>query len=101
MKQKYDFINDFTYEETYYDNNEEYHRYICWLKFPYASTDSKGGFFSFHTEEEFNYYIIAIYKFKVEDILEERIEYDNYSEFLSSCSYLQSRVKAIDLLYKK
>lgn len=46
MKKKYPLLYDVSYEA-------EDDRFIAWLKFPYWSTDSNGGFFTFYTVEEF------------------------------------------------
>lgn len=49
-------------------------RYIAWLKLPYWSTDSNGGFFSFRTIEEFERLITT----SINKYTEEEISNGNY-----------------------
>lgn len=86
VAQKYSVIRDITDEEEYDDDEgNHYHRYICWLKFPYYSLDSKGGFFSFHTEEEFEGWLDYVCRYTVGDLI-NGIEYENYQEFVDICT---------------
>lgn len=59
--------------------------YVAWLKFPYYSTDSDGGFFVFYTEKEFTQSMASsICMFTEEQIKEEQFEVEQYTEFYNA-----------------
>lgn len=104
-KAKYPFIRDICFEEKYVECGIERHHYICWLNFPYASKDSYGGFFSFYTDEEFNNLIKnSIYKFTIDDVLDDCIEYEQYypdfGYIVGDATYNEAKLKAIKIINK-
>lgn len=97
MKEKYPHLTAIHYEELV-DNKE---RYTAWLKFPYYSTDSNGGFFSFFTEEEFEQYMTSsIRMLTEEEIKNEWFEVEQYKEFYEHKMAEFNLDKALYLYYK-
>lgn len=93
MQEKYPILVEITDEEVI-DRKE---RYTAWLKFPYYSTDSDGGFFSFFSEEEFEQYMTSsIRMFTEEEIKNLKFEYCQYGEFYDEFNL----DKALYLFYK-
>ena len=96
MKEKYPYLVDITDEE-YIEGQGE--RYIAWLKFPYYSTDSDGGFFTFFTEREFEEYITSsIRMFTEEEIKNEGFEVCQYGYDFDNEEF--DLDKALYLLYR-
>ena len=97
MREKYPHLSAIQYEGLV-DNKE---RYTAWLKFPYYSTDSNGGFFTFFTEEEFEQYMTSsIRMFTEDEIKNERFEVEQYEEFYEKHVAVFNLDKALYLFYK-
>ena len=102
MQEKYPILVEIREEEVVFNDNRRMERYTAWLKFPYYSTDSHGGFFTFFTEEEFEQYMTSsIRMFTEEEIKNEKFEIEQYNEFYTvyhDCVF--STDKALYLYYK-
>ena len=102
MKEKYPHLVEIRDEECIDFDDGKKERYTAWLKFPYYSTDSNGGFFSFYTEEEFEQYMTSsIRMFTEEEIKNEKFEIEQYNDFYTEyhdCVF--SIDKALYLFYK-
>ena len=59
MKEIYPMLVEIRDEEVVDFDDCKKERYTAWLKFPYYSTDSNGGFFTFYTEKEFAQYMTS------------------------------------------
>lgn len=95
MQEKYPMLVEIIDEEVINKNE----RYTAWLKFPYYSTDSDGGFFSFFSEEEFEQYMTSsIRMFTEEEIKNMKFEYCQYGEFYDEKQF--NLDKALYLYYK-
>jgi hypothetical protein len=99
MQVKYPILFEIADENTVYDKKT---LYTAWLKFPYYSTDSNGGFFSFYTEEEFEQYMTSsIRMFTEKEIKEQQFEIEQYSEFYNAeHKPVFDLDKALDLFHK-
>lgn len=102
MKEIYPMLVEIRDEEVVDYGIGKRERYTAWLKFPYYSTDSCGGFFTFYTEEEFAQYMTSsIRMFTEDEIKNEKFEIQQYSEFYTEyrdCVF--NTDKALYLFYK-
>ena len=82
MKEIYPMLVEIVDEEVIDYGIGKRERYTAWLKFPYYSTDSNGGFFTFYTEKEFAQYMTSsIRMFTEDEIKNEKYEPCQYGEF--------------------
>lgn len=95
MQEKYPYLVEITDEE-YIEGKGE--RYTAWLKFPYYSTDSDGGFFTFFDEEKFEKWITSVRMFTEEEIKNKVFEPCQYEEFYDDAEF--DLDKALYLFYK-
>lgn len=102
MQEKYPMLVEIRDEEVIDFDDCKKERYTAWLKFPYYSTDSHGGFFSFYTEEEFEQYMTSsIRMFTEEEIKNEKFEVCQYCEFFNEKHEAVFDLdKALNLLHK-
>lgn len=70
-----DKIREIVYEEELSDGRS---RFTGWLKFPYYSDDSCGGFFTFFDEEEFHKWASSAKKMPIERVKNNDFEVDQY-----------------------
>ena len=102
MKEIYPMLSEIRDEEVVDYGCGKRERYTAWLKFPYYSTDSNGGFFTFYTEKEFAQYMTSsIRMFTEDEIKNEKYEPCQYSEFFDDDHRASfNRDKALYLFYK-
>ena len=99
MQEKYPYLVEIRDEEVVDCDDGKKERYTAWLKFPYYSTDSDGGFFSFFSEEEFEQYMTSsIRMFTEEEIKNKAFEACQYAEFYDDAVF--DLDKALYLFYK-
>ena len=68
-------IREIVYEEELSDSRS---RFTGWLKFPYYSDDSHGGFFTFFDEEEFHKWVSSSKKMPIERVKNNDFEVEQY-----------------------
>ena len=98
MQEKYPYLVEVRAEEIVFNDNRRMERYTAWLKFPYFSTDSDGGFFTFFDEEEFEKWITSACMFTEEEIKRQAFEPCQYEEFYDDEVF--NLDKALYLFYK-
>lgn len=99
MKQKYPMLKSISENEDF--GEEQGIRYIAWLNFPYYSTDSMGGFFSFFSEEEFNKHITkSIRKWSLGDIDTVKKFFDYHHYYDEFREYEENEEKIYNAVFK-
>ena len=85
MQEKYPILRDICSDGIVNDENGKQEVYVAWLKFPYYSANSDGGFFSFYTKKGFEQYMTSsIRMFVEEEIKNEQFEIEQYNEFYNA-----------------
>lgn len=77
-------IREVVYEEELNDGRS---RFTGWLKFPYYSDDSCGGFFTFFDEEEFHKWASSAKKIPTERVKNNDFEVDQYYDELDGSEW--------------